>query len=88
MLSREVDFARFDFLCCGDDLYAGEITLFPASGMQELQEPALSLVLRAWDLRESWFLREGAAQGGWLARRYAEALSRAVAAERAARGFA
>jgi hypothetical protein len=87
VLSREVDYARFDFLACGDDLYAGEITVFPGSGMQDLQEPALSLVLRVWDLRNSWFLRDGAAAGGWLARRYAAALSRAVAAERAARGF-
>jgi hypothetical protein len=87
LLSREVDFARFDFLACGDDLHAGEITLFPGSGMQELQEPALSLVLRAWDLRNAWFLRDGAAAGGWLSRRYALALSRAVAAERAARGW-
>jgi hypothetical protein len=80
VLSREVDFARFDFLACGDDLYAGEITVFPGSGMHELQEPALSLVLRAWDLRRSWFLREGAAAAGWLARRYARALADAEAA--------
>lgn len=88
VLSREVDFARFDFLACGEDLYAGEITVFPGSGMHEPQEPALSLVLRVWDVRASWFLREGAAAGGWLSRRYAEAYSRALTAERAARGWA
>jgi hypothetical protein len=35
-----------------------------------------------WDLRRSWFLREGAAQGGWLTRAYAAALTRAITAER------
>ncbi|MCX7685249.1 MAG: hypothetical protein N2Z67_08285 [Acetobacteraceae bacterium] len=87
LLSREVDFARFDFLACGEELYAGEITLFPGSGMHDPQEPALSLVLRAWDMRNSWFLQEGAAAGGWLARRYAAAFARSIAAERAARGW-
>lgn len=88
VLSREVDFARFAFQAASDDLHAGEIRLFPGSGMQELRDPALSPVLCAWDLRNPWFLRQGATAGEWLARRNAEAPSRALAAERAAKGWA
>jgi hypothetical protein len=79
-LSAEVDFARFDFLAAGDGLWAGEITLFPAAGYAEFAEPARSLVLGVWDLRHSWFLREGAQQGGPLTRAYAAALRQAIAA--------
>jgi hypothetical protein len=77
VLSRELDYARFDFLADGRRLWAGEITLFPAAGYTELDGEALRLVLGVWDLRNSWFLREGAARAGGLASRYAEALRRA-----------
>jgi hypothetical protein len=82
VLSREVDFARFDFLAVGDDVHAGEITLFPGSGMHRVTGTQLAVALATWDLRESWFLREGAATRSWIARRYAAALTRAEAARR------
>lgn len=78
VLSREVDFARFDFLADGRGLWAGEITLFPAAGYADLEGELRALVLGCWDLRRSWFLREGAAQAGGFAQRYAAALLRAL----------
>jgi hypothetical protein len=77
LLSREVDFARFDFLADVSGLWAGEITLFPAAGHGVLEGDLRALVLGTWDLRDSWFLREGAARRGPLARAYAAALRRA-----------
>ena len=77
LLSREVDFARFDFLADARGLWAGEITLFPAAGHGVLEGDLRALVLGVWDLRNSWFLREGTARQGGVARRYAEALGRA-----------
>lgn len=78
VLSREVDFARFDFLADGSGLWAGEITLFPAAGHGVLEGEMRALVLGAWDLRNTWFLREGAALGGPFRRAYAAALRRAL----------
>jgi hypothetical protein len=77
LLSREVDFARFDFLADARGLWAGEITLFPAAGHGVLEGELRALVLGTWDLRDSWFLREGAAGAGGGARAYAAALRRA-----------
>ena len=82
-LSVGVDFARFDFLSDGEQLWAGEVTLFPATGYGDFEGEALSLVMEAWDLRDSWFLRDGGAGGGWLKRRYRAALMRILQAERA-----
>ena len=78
VLSREVDFARFDFLADGRGLWAGEITLFPAAGHGVLEGEMRDLALACWDVRRSWFLREGAARAGGLARAYAAALRRAL----------
>ena len=78
VLSREVDFARFDFLADRQGLWAGEITLFPAAGHGTLEGEMRALVLDCWDLRRSWFLRDGAAQGGPFTRAYAAALRRAL----------
>jgi hypothetical protein len=78
VLSREVDYARFDFLADGSGLWAGEITLFPAAGHGVLEGEMRALVLGVWDLRNTWFLREGAALGGPFRRAYATALRRAL----------
>jgi hypothetical protein len=84
-LSDAFDCLRFDVLVHGGRLFAGEVTVFPSAGYRDYPaEPAASLMRAAWDLRRSWFLREGAAQGGWLAQAYAAALARALGAEHGA----
>ena len=74
-LSRDVDYARFDFLVSGGKLYGGEITVYPASGYGKLPPsdstapggPAdLQRMLdRAWNWRRSWFF--SAPLTGWRA---------------------
>lgn len=63
LLSRDVDYARFDFFCVDETLYGGEITVYPASGFAPIpsfdgQAPdALSRsILDMWDMRTSWFM--------------------------------
>jgi hypothetical protein len=80
ILSRGVDYARFDFLALGDRLYAGEVTVFHMAGYRDFGPVARPLMEAAWDLRESHLLREGASRGGPLARAYAAALRRWLAA--------
>jgi hypothetical protein len=77
-LSRGVDYARFDLLAVGTRLYAGEITVFHMAGYRDHGPVARPFMDAAWDLRQSHFLREGAPRGGWLARAYAAALTRAL----------
>lgn len=78
-LSEAFDYLRFDLLVHGESLTAGEVTVFPSAGYRDYpQEPAASLMRAAWDMRRSWFLREGAGRQGWLARTYAAALARAL----------
>lgn len=71
-LSVGVDYARFDFMWNGQDLFGGEITVYPAGGTWD---PANSLaraaLLGGWDLLQSHFLKSPHA--GWT-RRYAETL--------------
>jgi hypothetical protein len=81
-LSRRFDLLRFDMLWAGGRLWGGEITVVPAAGYWQVPEPAAAWLEQVQDLRRSWFLREGAAQGGWLTRAYAAALARAITAER------
>lgn len=61
ILSRGVDYARFDFLCNGKDLYAGEITVYPTSGLFPAtpagKQGRDTLVNPHWDIRKSWFLQ-------------------------------
>jgi len=76
-LSQEVDFARFDFLSDETGLWGGEITVFPASGYGALEGDLRALVLGSWDLRNSWFLRQGTVHAGSFVQRYASALRRA-----------
>ena len=73
-LSVGVDYARFDFMWNGRDLFGGEITVYPAAGMSN---PANSLaraaLLGGWDVMQSHFLKSQHA--GWT-RLYADALKR------------
>jgi hypothetical protein len=71
-LSKDVDYARCDFLVTGGSLYFGEITLYPAAGYDSWEDPAIARRLaQCWDLRKSAFL--AAAHGG-LEGVYARAL--------------
>lgn len=73
-LSVGVDYARFDFLWNGRELYGGEITVFPAGGVADAVEPATNaLILDGWDMAQSHFL--SAPQTGWK-RWYVAALKR------------
>jgi hypothetical protein len=77
-LSAGFDLLRFDMLWAGGRLWGGEITVVPAAGYWAPPAPCDALLEEGQDLRRSWFLREGAAQGGPLARAYAAALARAL----------
>ncbi|MBN1929687.1 MAG: hypothetical protein JW764_09125 [Chlorobiaceae bacterium] len=69
VLSRGVDYARFDFMISRSEVYAGEITVYPATGMtlasKENQIGADIICNGDWDLRYSWFLKSR--QSGWKA---------------------
>ena len=71
-LSVGVDYARFDFLWNGTELYGGEITVFPASGSREFMNATMhDIVMAGWDLTQSNFLKTPHAG---LTRIYAAAL--------------
>jgi hypothetical protein len=73
-LSVGVDYARFDFLWNGKDLFGGEITVYPAGGVSDpATSEANTVVLNGWDMLPAHFLN--APQSGWR-RWYAEALKR------------
>lgn len=59
LLSRGLDYARFDFLVVGDTVHGGEITLYSLSGLTDGRAPAQrlysDLLSSAWDLRKSDF---------------------------------
>jgi hypothetical protein len=84
-LSERMDYARFDFLSAGDELLGGEVSLYSASGWWEPAPDIAAATEAMWDLRRSFALRESLPAGGWLARRYAAALSRALSAATAGR---
>lgn len=75
-LSVGVDYARYDFMWNGEQLYGGEITVYPSAGMNELANPKVhATVVNGWDLDVSHFLttrHEG------LRRLYAKALRRRI----------
>ncbi len=74
-LSSGVDYARFDFLAAAGQLYAGEIAVYPGSGLARHAEFATynALLAARWDLTKSWFC--GTRHRG-ARRLYAEALGR------------
>lgn len=77
-LSERMDYARFDFLSAGDVLLGGEVSLYSASGWWEPAPDIAAATEAMWDLRRSFPVRESLPAGGWLARRYAAALRRAL----------
>jgi hypothetical protein len=63
-LSRGFDYGRFDFLSDGKTLYAGEITVYPASGLSPMDDKGMDPWINPyWDLRKSGFLSQR--QRGW-----------------------
>jgi hypothetical protein len=77
-LSVGVDYARFDFLWNGAQLYGGEITVYPAAGKKDIFNPlANRTILAGWDLTQTHFLQTPHA--GWK-RLYARALLRRLRA--------
>lgn len=60
VLSKGVDYARYDFLSDGVRIFGGEITAYPSSGLSHASQPGQSgpdsIVGDSWDLRKSWFL--------------------------------
>jgi hypothetical protein len=74
-LSTGVDYARFDFIAVGDRLYAGEITVYPASGLTRHGDFLVynEVMSDHWDLSKSWFLLS---RHRGIKRHYAKALSR------------
>jgi len=79
VLSRGMDYVRVDFLGNGAELYAGEITCYPMSGIfkptPEGETGTDTLVNPCWDIGKSWFLHNP--QTGWKGS-YAEQLRRAL----------
>lgn len=77
-LSVGVDYARFDFMWNGSDLYGGEITVYPSAGNQEIVNPTIhSAIMTGWNLELSHFL--GTRRTGF-SRVYADALRRRLEA--------
>jgi hypothetical protein len=73
-LSVGVDYARFDFMWNGAELFGGEITVYPAAGLADPANASNNVAtLTGWDLRQSHFLK--APHTGWM-RIYADALGR------------
>lgn len=71
-LSVGVDYARYDFLCVGDKIYPGEITVFPGAGLTHADDDGIdAVIVDGWDAGQSWFLQTP--WTGWR-KRYAEAL--------------
>jgi hypothetical protein len=73
-LSAGVDYARFDFLWNGAQLFGGEITVYPAAGVTDpANSSANAVTMTGWDLMQSHFLKSR--HTGWM-RIYADALRR------------
>lgn len=67
VLSRGVDFARFDFMSDWKQVWAGEITVYPSAGLNRASRPGQAgsdvRIAQTWDLRGTWFLTHP--QRGW-----------------------
>lgn len=73
-LSLGVDYARFDFMWNGRELFGGEITVYPAAGIYDpVNTATAAAILKGWDLKQSHFLKSR--QSGWM-RLYAAVLNR------------
>lgn len=75
-IGTEIDYARIDFFWDGARVYAGEVTVYPASGSSDIINPELNVkTLSDWRLEEADFL---ARPQPWPASVYAGALRRAL----------
>ena len=72
-MSRDVDYARYDFFWSGERLYGGEITVYPGSGYGSVPNTLKAAIGEAWNIRSAWFMM--APLTGWRAR-YREILVR------------
>ena len=73
-LSIGVDYARFDFMWNGKDLFGGEITVYPAGGNAHSANAQVNAcILEGWDISQSHFVKSQ--QRGWK-RLYTGALKR------------
>lgn len=64
LLSKNIDYARYDFICAGEKLYVGEITVYPAAGLTHyIPHTCDDLINEQWDISTSWFLCTR--QQGW-----------------------
>jgi hypothetical protein len=83
-LSVGVDYARFDFLCVGDRVYPGEITVYPGGGLTSCDDAGIdAVIVNGWDITSSWFLQTP--QTGWR-KYYARAVRRHFECTKQARG--
>jgi hypothetical protein len=56
-LSLGIDYARYDFLCAGDTIYPGEITVYPGAGMTSADDEGIDdRIVKGWDMTQSWFV--------------------------------
>ena len=73
-LSIGVDYARFDFMWNGRELFGGEITVYPSGGLTEpTNVSAKEKTMNSWDLNQSHFVKSQ--HTGWK-QIYAEAMKR------------
>lgn len=71
-LSIGVDYARYDFLSVDNDIYPGEITVYPGAGLSKASPSGLDkIVMDHWDISSCWFLKQP--WRGWKGE-YADAL--------------
>lgn len=76
-IGAKIDYARIDFFWDGARVYAGEVTIYPASGSSDIDNEEVSQkTLSDWRLTETWFL---ARPQPWPASIYAGALRRTLA---------
>lgn len=58
-IAAEFDMVRVDFLVTQAGLLAGELTIYSAGGYDSWENPEIAAAIgTAWDLRDSWFLRQ------------------------------
>ena len=59
-LSAGRDYLRVDFMSAGEQLYAGEITVYPSGGLSRARPSGAksgeAIIGENWDLTKSWFL--------------------------------
>jgi hypothetical protein len=74
-ISTDMDYVRVDFMSTGEQLYAGEITVYPNAGLTRAKKDPDSdmneLTNKGWDIRNSYFFR---CEHHWLLEYYKSAL--------------